>query len=266
MCYVCGMPYELPPAPNPNIDVPRLFADLEITEADLALLAALHIPRDIRVPSLSAIKTGTVADTLALTHPGADFEVLGVKAPSGVAEQPLGQVALDGASNRLANGIDLREQAAPGEIDQVAWFSIENGLFRVGNPAVSPAPESREKHGEVRDVAGANLSADFDPDAAYEDRAVVAIRLPGRPTVVQVSPASEAVLFPRAAVQAAHDAPGGFAQHTAGSKLAELGLVQDKQNPHSELTANRQGGPLPREDQMARVIVRGLLRLARQTT
>jgi hypothetical protein len=91
----------------------------------------------------------------------------------------------------------------------------------------------------------------------------VAIRIPGQPTVVQVSPSSEAVRFPREAVLAAAQAEGGLEQNTAGSKLAEMGLVADKQNPHAELTADRPGGPLPRQDQMARVIIRGLLRLAR---
>lgn len=78
---------------------------------------------------------------------------------------------------------------------------------------------------------------------------------------MQVSPGSEAVRFPKVAVLAANEADGGFGQHTAGSKLAEMGLVANKQNPHTELTADRLGGPLPRQDQMARAIIRALLHL-----
>ena len=250
---------------TPNIDVARLFTDLRVTEVELGQIASLNIPADIRVPSVSAIKTNTVGDVLHIVDPSGDFDVVGVKAPSGVAEQPLGQAAINGALNRLNNGMRIREEVDPNEAGTVAWFSIENGLFIVPQDDASPdVIDGVADEGVIQFAEDANLSSDFNPDAEYEDRAVMVLRIPGHPTIVQVSPGSEAVRFPKAAVLAAHEADGGFEQHTAGSKLAEMGLVADKQNPHTELTADRPGGPLPRQDQMARVIVRALLRLAQQ--
>lgn len=245
----------------PTIDVDRLFNDLQIVETDLQKIAALGIPADIRVPSLSPIKTATVENMLHIVRPGEDFDVLGVKAPSGVAEQPLGQAAINSALNRLHNGMHIREEAVPDE-SGVAWFSIENGLFKVTQQDTSVAAESEVAQGIVLFTEGADVSTTFDPNAEYEDRAVAAVRIPGYPTVVHISPSSEAVRFPGDAVLAAYNADSGFDKHTAGSKLAEMGIVQDKQNPHMELTTNRPGGPLSRQDQMARVMIRVLVGLA----
>ena len=230
---------------SPEIDVPRLFRDLAMANEDVRRLEALHIPPEIRVPSTSAIKIDTVIDVLRIVQPGREFNVVGVKVPSGVDEQPLGQTTIDGALNRLHNGQAAREKINPGEAQRVAWFSVENGLFRKGAEA-----------------GQADLEAVFDPDADYEDRAVAAICLPGRAVVVEISPASEAVTFPRGSLHAAAEAEGGLQENTAGAKLAEMGLASDKQNPHKELTAARPGGPLPRQDQMARVLIRGLLNIA----
>lgn len=251
------------PLHNP-IDVPRLLADLAITEVDLQGIAALHIPDDIGVSSTSGIKTTTVEDGLHIAQPARDFGVEGDKVASGVNEQPLGQDAIDGALNRLGNLVAKREADDPGSSATRADFSVENGLFRVSTQPGNTEPTNRDAEGVVQFTEGADLTREFDSDAEYEDRAVVAIRIPGQPVVVQVSPASEAVRFPREAVHAAAQAEGGLVENTAGSKLAEMGLVADKQNPHSELTADRPGGPLPRQDQMARVMLRGLLHLARQ--
>jgi hypothetical protein len=244
-----------------NIDVDRLLADLRVSEADLQQVASLDIPKDVRVPSGSVIKTGTVEDVLRIINPSVNFEVLGVKTSSGVAEQPLGQAAVDGAINRLRNGMQIREQIVPGESENASWFSIENGLFRVKRLGMSTTAKETDE-GIVQLTEDADLLADFDPEAEYEDRAVTVIHIPGYPTVAQVSPHSEAVTFPRVAVRAAYNAEGGFDQHTVGSKLAEMGIVKDKQNPHSELTVDRRGGPLPRQDQMARVMLRVLVQLA----
>lgn len=258
ICYDKGMANE-----TPHIDIPRLFADLQVSEADLEQATSLSIPSDVRVPSVSDIKIATVEDVLSIVNPSESFDVIGVRASSGVAEQPFGQIAIDGALNRINQGMLIREQVAAGESGATSWFSIENGLFRVARQAAIPVARGRSDEGIVQLAEDADLSPDFDPDAEYEDRAVAAIRIPGYPTLVQISPSTEAVRFPKAAVLAAYNADGGFDEHTVGSKLVEMGIVQDKQNPHLELTADRPGGPLPRQDQMARVIIRALVYLAR---
>lgn len=227
---------------NPVIDIPRLFADLAITEEKRRRVAELPIPANVRVTSTSEIKIKTVDSVLRMVRPEEGFNVVSVKAASGVAEQPLGETAVIGALNRLDNAIHSSDAA---EDTDAVWFSVENGLFRMrpGFPY-------------------ADLSAEFDPAADYADRAVAAVHIPGYPIEVQVSPTAEAVMFPREAVHAAYDAEGGFARHTVGSQLAEMGMVADKQNPHVELTVDRLGGPLSRQDQMARAMVRALLALA----
>lgn len=245
-----------------NIDVPRLFTDLALTESVLEQIAALEIPGDVAVTSTSAIKTATVGDALRIIRLEEEFKVVGEKASSGVAEQPLGQTAVDGALNRLRNGIQNKERDSADKGDTFGWFSIENGLFRVARHGGLFEARDRSAEGVLQFTEGADLTPDYDPEADYEDRAVAAIRLPGYPTIVQISPGSEAVRFPKAAIAAAYTAPGGLNEHTAGSKLAEMGVVTDKQNPHEELTEGRPGGPLPRQDQMARVIIRALARLA----
>lgn len=247
---------------SPEIDVPRLLDELQVTPEDLQLIDALQIPEAIRVPSTSAIKTETVEDVLRIVQPGKVFTVIGEKASSDTNEQPVGQQAIDGAVNRTRNGITRREEIVPGDLARSAWITIENGIFREGVKANLPAPIVPS--GVKISAEGVDLTTDFDPAAQYQDRAVTLIRIPGQPVHVGISPESEAVRFPQAAVHAAYNAEGGFAQVTAGSKLAEMGLVGNKQNPHKELTADRPGGPLPRQDQMARVIIRGLVGMARE--
>lgn len=245
---------------TPNIDVPRLFTDLQMTEADLEKIAALPIPIDVCVTSASAIKIDTVRSTLHIFKPDVSYVAEGVKAPSDVAEQPLGQTAIDGALNRLRNGKLIRNESHADNSSLKAWISIENGLFRVSTGG-RPNAKAEEIDGIMQFSEDADLASVFDPTAEYEDRAVAVVHIPGYPTIVQISPSSEAVKFPTEAVHAAFNADGSFKQHTAGSKLAELGLVEDKQNPHTELTSDRIGGPLPRQDQMARTIIRALLHL-----
>lgn len=194
----------------------------------------LSLPRDIIVTSTSEIKISTVTDTLEQYFPGSDFAIEGVKVPSGVGEQPIGQETIDGALNRLARAMELGDDAIR------AYISIENGLFKIAE-----RPE------------GLNLSTTFDPSADYEDRAVVAISLPDRLTFVHMSPPEDAVPFPTEAVRVAHDAPGGFRVHTAGSALYALGRVHDKQNPHIDLTQGR----LSRQTQMGHTLLDALAQL-----
>lgn len=235
------MSSKIPESSIANIDVSRLLSELDITEKDMARVSALAIPTEVSVTSGSPIKTAVVRDSLRVMRPGEEFRVTGYKVPSGVPEQPLGQQAVDGALNRIRNSEYLAGIAEP-----TAWFSVENGLFRITHPSNL-----------------ADMSTVFDPRASYEDRAVAVILLPGHPIATQISPSNEAVLFPNAAVHAAYDAEGGFARHTAGSILLEMGMVLDGQNPHVELTLDRPGGLLTRQDQMARVVIRGLVALAR---
>lgn len=193
-------------------------------------LRHLTLPSEIVVTSISDIKTSTVAETLNQLQPDTHFSVEGINVPSGVGEQPIGQEAIDGALNRLARAIELGNSATR------VYVSIENGLFRV--------PESVH-------LGDPDLSTTFDPEAEYEDRAVVAVSLRGCSPFVRISPTEDAVRFPRDAIHAAHDAPGGFAAHTAGSVLYESGRVHDKQNPHIDLTEGR----LSRQVQMAHVLL-----------
>ncbi|MFS8159876.1 MAG: DUF84 family protein, partial [Candidatus Roizmanbacteria bacterium] len=237
-----------------EIDIQRLIADIGITKEDLLLIEALDIPEAIRVPSASIIKTETVADVLRIVQPDRQFNIIGVKVPSAIGEQPLGQTTINGAINRLNNGITAREQLVPKELNSAAWFSIENGLFEASaqdSEQIADVPQ-----GTIVFTEGANLVTEYNPTAEYDDRAVTVIRIPGHPIIVQISPDSEAVRFPRAAIRAAYEAEGGFMLVTAGAKLKEMGLVQNNQNPHTELTVDRPGGPLPRQDQLARVMIR----------
>jgi hypothetical protein len=236
-----SMSFEAPNLHNQPINIPRLMRELAVTAQDMRLVASLAIPTEVSVTSGSPIKTAVVRDSLRVMRPGEVFRVTGHKVPSDVPEQPIGRETIQGALNRIRNGENLTGVAKP-----TAWFSVENGLFRRAHPD-----------------ARSDMSTEFDPRAGYEDRAVAAILLPGHPVVTQISPLEEAVLFPNVAVHAAYNAEGGFARHTAGSMMVEMGMVSDGQNPHADLTIDRPGGLLTRQDQMARVVIRGLVALAR---
>lgn len=236
---------------NPDINVTRLKSDLQITEDDLRLVEKLNLPDMIFVSSVSVIKTTVVADALKIIEPNRQFNVLGVKVSSGINEQPLGGETIMGALNRLNNVMKTRL----GEERKFACISIENGLFREG----SESPKI-DMQGTVAFIRGADLTTQFDPDAEYSDRAVTAIKLPNSPIVIEVSPGLESVRFPKSAILAAYSTQGGFTQNTVGSVLEKMRIVQNGQDPHKELTVNRVGGFFSRQDQMARVIIRGLLR------
>lgn len=147
---------------TPYIDITRLFTDLHVTEVELGQIASLDIPKGVCVPSLSVIKTDTIGDVLRILHPGRNFDVVGVKAPSEVAEQPLGQATIYGALNRLNNGIQIMEETNSDESSAVAWVSIENGLFRVPSENVSTTKtEDTTNEGVLQFSEDADLSTIF---------------------------------------------------------------------------------------------------------
>ncbi|HEX8762894.1 MAG TPA: DUF84 family protein [Candidatus Saccharimonadales bacterium] len=234
------------------IDTKRLFEDLQLTDEHLSQIAALGIDDHPYVTSKSAIKGNVLESSLSLVCAGKNFAAVGTEADSNVGEQPLGGDTIDGSLNRLSSVLSSNQDGT--------WFSIENGLFRVPRRPVPIIPSLKTKE-LFRFPEDADLTRTYDPTAQYEDRAVVAIRIPGYPVVIQVSPSSEAVRFPKDIVEQTSRLPGGFLHHTVGSLLKAKGIVHDKQNPHIDLTTDRPGGPLSRQDQIARVIIRGLLRL-----
>lgn len=247
-----------------QVDRSRLFADLNLTDGTFAKIAELDMPWEVRVPSLSPIKTGTVSDTLRIVYPTWQFNVIGVGATSGVPEEPVGMQTLVGVANRHRNGVAARDRIAPGEAERSAWWSVESGLFRVSHKGIPLEIVELRGDDSVQYINGADLTTEYDPDGEYFDRAVAAISLPDRPTVACVSPDSEAVKFPKDAVATAFQADGSFSRNTVGKFLFSEGLVRNKQDPHIDLTKDREGGPLGRPEQMARVFLRCLVELARE--
>jgi hypothetical protein len=225
-----------------TIDKTKLQQDLGLSGVDFK---SLELPNDVSVTSGSAIKVKTVADTLHLIKPGQSFELISLKVPSRVAEQPIGRVAIDGALNRLHGA--LQALGNP----QSAVFSIENGLFRVSDDYCEPISDAADF---LLSSEGADLNPEFDPNAEYEDRAVSAIKIGNHPVVVHISPKSEAVPCPKKVVLAAYQKPGSFDEHTVGAELFKIGLASDPQNPHLELT----NGTFSRQEQMMRVMIRTL--------
>lgn len=195
-------------------------------EQGFSSLEKLKLPDTIVVSSGSAIKIETVRKTLMGLFPGRTFTVLGVKAASGINEQPVGEETERGAHNRLAHAQELFNTEHAGT--QAAYMSIENGIFEV-------AP------GE------------------WEDRAVVVISLPDGRTF---SATSVGVPFPSDAVETTRALEGGFEKHTVGSVIAEQfaarGVSINKQDPQTALT----NGAMTREMQMSRAIEDALLAAA----
>ena len=176
---------------------------------------SLQLPETIIVTSGSAIKIETVRTFLQEILPGKNFNVVGVKANSGVNEQPVGDETEQGARNR----IESAESLVPDELATApkAFVSIENGIFQM-------------------------------PDGTWEDKAVAVIKLPNNRIISALS--SQGVVFPQEAVAGAQAKEGGFKDHTVGSVIAEMyaaeGKEIDKQDPHSALT----NGAYTREQQM----------------
>ncbi|MDO8514354.1 MAG: DUF84 family protein [bacterium] len=178
----------------------------------------LQLPDSIIVTSASAIKVGTVKKVLLELFPKRNFNVVGVKAQSGINEQPVGDEAEQGARNRIQSAEGLVGTEAKGPH---AFVSVESGIFDDGN-------------------------------GGWEDKAVAAIKLPNGRVCVSVSP--RGVQFPTEAVEAARAKDGGFKENTVGSVIAEMyaarGIKIDKQDPQSALT----NGEFPREQQMMSAI------------
>jgi len=88
----------------------------------------------VAVCSKSPIKLDaarTAIDRLDIDRDG--LVVVGVDAPSGIADQPIGlSVIASGAANRLAKGKELEAEAD-------VWISMENGLAWWGGPWVDIA-------------------------------------------------------------------------------------------------------------------------------
>lgn len=187
----------------------------------------LELPDSIIVTSASAIKINTVQKALQRFFPGRTFNVIGVKASSGINEQPVGNEAEQGARNRIESAHSI----VPVELTSVekAFVSIESGIFET-------------------------------PAGAWEDKAVAVIQLPNESAFSGISP--RGVEFPVEAVNAARAKEGGFEKNTVGSVIAEMyaaqGVTIDKQDPQSALT----GGSFTREEQMISAIREALLRAA----
>ncbi len=190
------------------------------------------IPHEFIVASKSPIKVDTVRETIARIWPASEYQVTAIGAPSGVNEQPLGQETIDGALARLQYAREHLVGTAR------TYISIENGLFRISDD-------------------DPDLDPTFDPLASYEDRAVIALSPPDQTTpILFVSPRHEAIPFPDAAVRDTASLPGGFELHTVGETLFDVGLVGDKQDPHSDLT----NGALSRHIQIKRALLRAIIR------
>lgn len=92
------MTFETNHQPHPAIDIPRLFADLRITEEHLAMIADLNLPLENRVTSRNPIKTNTAEDALHVLEVP-KVNVLGSDARSSVDNQPFGTAVAVGACN-----------------------------------------------------------------------------------------------------------------------------------------------------------------------
>jgi non-canonical (house-cleaning) NTP pyrophosphatase len=186
------------------------------------MLENLELPDSVVVTSASLIKIDTIKEALAQLFPNRQFNIIGVKAKSGVNEQPVGEETELGARNRIKDA----EQILNGDSVPHAFVSIENGIFK-------------NKEGE------------------YEDKAVAVIKFPDGRIFSQVSPPG--VLFPAEAVRMTLEKEGGFKDHTVGSTIAEIfetkGVKIDKQDPHSALTSNE----FTRKEQIISAVEEALL-------
>jgi len=185
----------------------------------------LQLPDSIIVTSASAIKINTVQKALQRFFPGRTFNVIGVKASSGINEQPVGGEAEQGARNRIESAHSM----VPAELTSVekAFVSIESGIFET-------------------------------PAGTWEDKAVAVIQLPSESYLSGMSP--RGVEFPQEAVDTARAKEGGFGKNTVGSVIAEMyaarGITIDKQDPQSALT----NGTFTREEQLISAIREALLK------
>lgn len=196
-----------------------ITAMVEPIEFEYENVSSTILPKKIVVTSKSNIKVEAVGKALSEIFHDKEFEVVGVKAKSGVNEQPVDDETEIGALNRITSAEEILIEQY-GDISETAVISIENGIFKGEN-------------------------------GKWEDKAVVAMKLPNGNIYKAVS---QGVAFPREAVEATKQKDGGFAEHTVGETLsqqyAEQGIIIDKQDPQSFLTK----GKLSRDIQMNSVI------------
>jgi non-canonical (house-cleaning) NTP pyrophosphatase len=152
----------------------------------IKVLEGLNLPNSIIVTSASAIKIEIVKKAMKILFPKQEFNIVGVKAVSGVNEQPVGKDETElGANNRIASAEGLVEKST----EPRAFISVENGIFKI-------------------------------TDKQYEDRAVVVIKLPDGQVYSATSP--RGVIFPIEAVEVTRSKIGGFKNNTVGSTIAEM--------------------------------------------
>ena len=182
-------------------------------------LENLDLPNSIIVTSASSIKVETVKKVFKRMFPDREFNIVGVKASSGVNEQPLGDETERGARNRITDAERIKKE--DNFIIPSVFISIENGIFK-------------------------------NNDDKYEDKAVVVLKLPDGQVFSQVS--SQGVVFPNDAVEKTLEKEGGFKDNTIGSTIAEIfaekGITINKQDPHSALTNSE----FTREDQITNTL------------
>jgi len=179
-------------------------------------LEALALPKSIIVTSASLIKVDTVKKVMGVLFPNREFDITGVKAKSGINEQPVGEETELGAKNRISDAEQIT-----GFDEPHVFISVENGIFPTNNNE-------------------------------YEDKAVIVIKLPDGRTFSEIS--AQGVIFPVEAIEATKEKVGGFKDNTVGGTIAEIfdkrGIKIDKQDPHSALTNNT----ITRRDQITNTI------------
>ena len=197
-----------------------------IDETDASLLEKLRLPETIVVTSGSAIKITAVEKALQQLFPNRAFVVKGIKAASGINEQPVGEETEQGARNRIEDAKNIFSKDEPHT--EAVFVSIENGIFQNGD--------------------------------AWDDRAVAVIALPDGASFGSVS---EGVRFPAEDVREAMAREGGFEKHTVGSVIADRfaaeGVAIDKQDPQSALTK----GAFTREQQIIGAIADAFVKAAK---
>ena len=102
-------------------------------------IRSLAIPSQVVVTSQSNFKLEAVRNVLGDVWPDRNFDVQGVKVPSGVSEQPLGRETVQGALNRL--------NAAKIECQQRGAHMTKMAFFLPNNDAISfHAPQANNSH------------------------------------------------------------------------------------------------------------------------
>lgn len=250
---------------NP-INHERMIAQLGLLPEDLEDIAKFPIPGKIVVASENELKRWSVDAVVERYGPDQPYDVSSTPAQSGVNSQPFGAEAVRGALNRIRDVYNGLQKSTPEEADTVGIIAVENGLFRIPRVTKKTLTTMRFRRGSdiVLRREDADLDRTFDAKVRYQDRAVVAIKLPYLPTIVQISHSVEASDAHRSAVMAAYAAEGSFRTNTVGEMLVRKRLAANHQNPTYEMTADRPGGPMYRQEQIARTMLRALFHLSQQ--